>query len=99
MYSPGLVIKLSDSSKVTATANFSKNELKAIKTDWGEDNLFTEDIKCLESTFELRHSHDKAKSIFGFSYLKKKKYEQYPVNDYSPSSVSYYEVSYGKHDH
>ena len=89
-----MVIKLSDSSKVTTTANFSKNELKAIKTGWGEGNLFTEAIKCLESTYELRHSHDKAKkSIFGLLFGKRK-YEQYPVNDYSPSSVSDYEVSY-----
>ena len=93
MYSPGLVIKLSDLSKVKISANYSKNELKATKTDWGEDNLFTEAIKCLESTYELRHSHDKAKSIFGILF-EKRKYEQFPVNDYSPSSVSYYEVSY-----
>lgn len=93
MYSPGLVIKLSDTSKVTTTANFSENELKAIKTDWGEDNLFAEAIKCLESTYELRYSHDKAKSIFGLLF-EKRKYEQYPINDYSPSSVCDYEVSY-----
>ena len=93
MYSPGLAIKLSDSSKVTTTANFSKNELKAIKTDWNMDNFFTEAIKCLESTYELRHSHDKAKSIFGLLF-EKRKYEQYPVNDYSRSSVSDYEDSY-----
>ena len=93
MYSPGLLIKLTDSSKVTATANFSKNELKAIKTDWGKDNLFTEDIKCLESSYELSRSHGKAKSIFGFLF-ERRKYEQYPINDYSLSSVSNYEVSY-----
>ena len=93
MYSPGLVINLPDSSKVKMTANFSNNELKAIKTNWSNDNIFIEAIKCLESTYEFKHSLDGAKSIFGL-LLEKRKYEQSPVNDHSISSVSDYEVSY-----
>ena len=93
MYSPGLVINLPDSSKVKMTANFSNNELKAIKTNWSNDNIFIEAIKCLESTYEFKHSLDGAKSIFGL-LLEKRKYEQSPVNVHSISYVSDYEVSY-----
>ena len=93
MYSPGVVVHLSDSSNLKMTANFSKNELKAIKTDWSNDNIFTESINCLESTYEFINSGNNAKSIVGLLF-EKRKYEQYPVNDFNISTVSDFKVSY-----
>jgi vitamin B12 transporter len=93
MYSPGLTFHISDTSNIKVTTNMSKNELKAIKTDYSSDNIFTENINCLESTYEFSHSDNKVKSILGLMF-EKRKYEQNPINNFSTSSVSDFEVSY-----
>lgn len=93
MYSPGVSFNISDSSQLKLTANFSNNELEAIKTLYSYDRKFTEKIDCLESIFEFEHFKNKGRSIFGLLF-EKRRYEESPVNDFSISNVSAYEVSY-----
>ena len=51
MYSPGLSFDISNSSKFKLTANFSKNELEAVKTLFSYDKRFTEKIDDTRSFF------------------------------------------------
>ena len=93
MYSPGLSFDISNSSKFKLTANFSKNELKAIKTLFSYDKRFTEEIDSLESVYEFSDIKNKGKSVFGLLF-ERRKYQESPVNDFSTSNVDDYIVSY-----
>ena len=93
MYSPGLSFDISNSSKFKLTANFSKNELKAVKTLFNYDKRFTEEIDSLESVYEFSDIKNKGKSVFGLLF-ERRKYQESPVNDFSTSNVDDYIVSY-----
>ena len=93
MYSPGLSFDISNSSKFKLTANFSKNELKAVKTLFSYDKRFTEEIDSLESVYEFSDIKNKGKSVFGLLF-ERRKYQESPVNDFSTSNVDDYIVSY-----
>ena len=93
MYSPGLSFDISGSSKLKLMANFSKNELDAIKTTGSYDRRFSEKINSLESVYEITHTKNKGRSIFGLLF-EKRRYEENPINDYNLSNIIPYEVSY-----
>ena len=93
MYSPGLSFDISNSSKFKLTANFSKNELEAVKTLFSYDKRFTEKIDSLESLYEFSDIKNKGKSVFGLLF-ERRKYQESPLNDFSTSYVDAYMVSY-----